>query len=408
MSNPQPGEGGPPLVKLVTREFMQDPYPALSRIRVEQAATPIDSSGMRTWIVTRFDDARKLLSDPDVSKDMVANQEAILRSSVLRPEKLRGVPLALRRHMLDRDEPDHTRLRRLVSGYFTGSAVQSLRPGIEATAEALLAELPSGEPVDLIDRFCRPLATTVISELIGIPPDDRSLFPGWVNDLLTSPDGNRLKASAASLVDFIQSLLKRKSAAPADDLATGLATALAAGELTETEAIASVHVLLTGGLEPLNSIANAVHTLLDSPAQLAAVVADRTLVPNCVEETLRYESPFRMLTPRYSRVPLDLGDTTIPANEMILVSVAAACRDPQRFDDPDTFDISRNAPANLGFGRGLHRCLGAHLGRLETEVGLTALLSRSPGIHRLENGERPSWQPGIFMRRLHSLTVVLD
>lgn len=397
----------PAVVKLVTRDFTRDPYPALRRIREERAATPVDSAGIRMWIVTRYEDARRLLADPDICKDVPANQDAILRASVLRPEKLRGVPLALRRHMLDRDEPDHTRLRSLVSAYFTGTAVQAMRAGIETAAAELLDGLPFGQPIDLVDRFCRPLARSVVAKLLGIAPDDPTPFPEWVNNLLTSLDKNRLNSSAASLVEYIANLLRRKAAEPADDITSALATALAAGELTEVEASASVQLLMNGGLEPLNGIANAVHALLHNPRQLAATIADLGLVSNCIDETLRYESPFRMLTPRYSRTPVDLGDVVIPANEMILISVAAAGRDPARFERPDEFDLSRNARAHLGFGRGVHRCLGAHLGHLEMHAALTTLLSRAPGIRLAAPDKEVEWLPGIFMRRLRELSVVL-
>jgi cytochrome P450 PksS len=396
------------VVKLVTREFMQDPYPVLGEVRKRGAAIPIDSSGMRMWVVTRYADAHRLLADPNICKDMVANGEAILRSSVLRPEKLRGVPLALRRHMLDRDEPDHTRLRALVSSSFTGSAVQTLQAQVAKTADTLLEALPEGEPVDLIERFCRPLARTIISSIMGIPQDDPAPFPEWVNDLLTAPDKSVLNGSAEALVGFISALLDDKSSRPGTDIATELVRGVEAGTLTRNEAIASVHVLLTGGMEPLNGIANAVCSLLLNPDQLAALTADLSLVSSCVEETLRYESPFRMLTPRYSRVPVEVGGAVIPAFEMILICVASAGRDPERFEDPDRFDISRHARSNLALGRGIHRCLGAHLGRLEMETALSALLRRWPGIRLADTGAPPTWQPGIFMRRLSTLPVVLN
>jgi len=397
----------PETVKLVTREFMQDPYPVLADVRREGAALPIDSSGMRMWVVTRYADANRLLADPNICKDMVASGEAILRSSVLRPEKLRGVPMALRRHMLDRDEPDHTRMRSLASNYFTGSAVRSREAEIAELADTLANALPAGKTVDLIDAFCRPLARTTTCRLLGIPPEDPTPFPEWVNDLLTAPDKSVLNGSADSLVAFIGALLEEKALHPGADIATDLAQAAAAGTLTRNESIASVHVLLTGGMEPLNGVANAVCSLLLHPEQLAALRSDLSLLPACVEETLRYESPFRMLTPRYSRVPIEVGGTVIPAFEMILVCVAAAGRDPERYPDPDRFDILRDAHSNLSFGRGVHRCLGAHLGRLVMETALSCLIRRWPDIRFALEGEAPTWQPGIFMRRLRTLPVVL-
>ena len=401
----------PPVVKLVTRSFMQDPYPDLDRLRRERAATPVDSSGMRMWIVTRFNDARRLLADPAVKKDLTANQAAILRSSVLRPERLRGVPAVLRRHMLDRDEPDHTRLRRLVSGHFTGAAVESLRPETERTASDLADRLPSGRPVDLVGSFARPLARVIIAKLLGLPRGDTGDFPRWVNALLTSPEKQELHHAATELIGYIRSVVEQKEREPGDDILTALIEGRRRGDLGENELIASVQLLLTGGMEPSNAIANTVHALLTNPGQLTALRAEPGLLSRCVEEGLRYESPFRMLTPRYSVTPVDLGDTVVPGNEIILVSAAAANRDPAIFDCPGTFDISRQPQPNLGFGRGIHRCLGAQLGRIETEIGVSALLRRSPGMRLATEAAAAAqsaiWQPGIFMRRLASLPVVL-
>jgi len=397
----------PPVVRLVTRRFMQDPYPDLDRLRQERAAAPVDSSGMRMWIVTRFHDARKLLADPTIKKDLVANQNAILRRSVLRPDRLRGVPVLLRRHMLDRDEPDHTRLRRLVSRHFTGPAMESLRPIIERTVAELIDRLPSGQPVDLVATLARPLARAITSDLVGLPPHDQADFPVWVNSLLTAADKEELQRSAAALIGYIRAVLNRKQDEPADDILTDLIEGRRRGELGENELIASVQLLLTGGMEPSNAIANTLHALLNNPDQLARLRADPRLLSSCVEEALRYESPFRMLTPRYATTRIDLGDAQIPAYELILVSAAAANRDPARFDHPNMFDIARSSNSHLSFGRGIHRCLGAQLGRLETETALSALLRKSPNLRTAEGAERAAWQPGIFMRRLRSLPVVL-
>jgi cytochrome P450 PksS len=400
----------PPVVKLVTRSFMQDPYPDLDRLRRDRAATPVDSSGMRMWIVTRLPDARRLLADPAIKKDLTANQAAILRSSVLRPDRLRGVPVTLRRHMLDRDEPDHTRLRRLVSGHFTGAAVESLRPEIERNARELADQLPSGRPVDLLGDFARPLARMTTARLLGLPRRDTGDFPRWVNALLTAPDTKELQRAATALIAYIRAVVDQKEHEPGDDILTDLIEGRRRGDLGENELIASVQLLLTGGMEPSNAIANTVYALLTNPGQLSRLRAEPELRSRCVEESLRYESPFRMLTPRYSVTPVDLGDTVVPGNEIILVSAAAANRDPAIFADPGTFDISRLPQPNLSFGRGIHRCLGAQLGRLETEIGVSALLLRRPGLRLAEPAaaaESAIWQPGIFMRRLRSLPVVL-
>lgn len=401
-------DGFPALVKLITRAFMQDPYPALAALRGDQAATPIENNGLRMWVVGRYDDARSILADPNLKKDLVVKRKEILQQSLVRPERRPRLPLAIRRNMLDRDEPDHTRLRGLLARFFTSAQVQRLRPTIERLADGLLSDLPAERPIDLMAEFARPLSVTIISDLLGVPPEDRADFPTWENDILTSPDLPQIEHAGVALVEFANKLLDRKRSDPGDDLLTSLLADHHNGALDDVELISMVTLMLIAGMEPGSALGNGVFTLLRHPDQLAALIADPALLPACVDEILRFESPFRMLTPRFSECPLHLDGVTIPANELILVSTAAANRDPARFDNPEQFDITRAATGHLGFGRGTHRCLGAQLGSMELEIALAALFERFPHITLENPAESVTWRPGMFMRRLHKLPVVLD
>lgn len=398
----------PELVRLITRAFMQDPYPALAALREGRAATPIENNGLRMWVVGRYEDAREVLADTSLCKDLVVKRKEILQQSLVRAERRPRLPLEIRRNMLDRDEPDHSRLRGLLAKSFTSAKIERLRPKIERLVDELLSDLPTGRPIDLMKEFARPLSVTIIADLLGVPAEDRDDFPTWENDILTSPDLPEIEQAGIALVEFAGKLLDRKRIDPGDDLISGLLADHARGALDDIELISMITLMLIAGMEPGSALGNGVFTLLRHPGQLDALIADPALLPGCVDEILRYESPFRMLTPRFSDCPVHLGDTTIPANELILVSVAAANRDPARFKDPERFDITRTTKGHLGFGRGNHRCLGAQLGWMELEIALEALFERFPNIALAVPEPDVTWRTGMFMRRLDTLPVMLD
>jgi cytochrome P450 len=395
----------PDLIRLITRAFMQDPYPSLRDLRTRGRAVPIENNGMRMWVVTGYADARDLLADQDMKKDLWAKRREILQKTEVRQGRRPRLPRELRRNLLDRDEPDHSRLKSVIGPTFGTAAAHGLRGKIERLAANLLDKAPVGGPVDLLAVYTRPLSMTIIADELGIPDPDRADFPIWENDILTSPDIPLIEESSRAIVEFARAQLARKERDPGDDLLTRVVQARAEGVVNDDEAVSTVTVLLTAGMEPGSAIGNGVYTLLRHPAELAKLLADPGLMPGCVEEILRFESPFRMLTPRFSDEPVYVGGTVIPANELILVSAAAANRDPDRFPDPDRFDITRNSVGHLSFGRGEHRCLGPRLGRLEVQIALTALLGRFPALRLAETPA--SWRTGMFMRRLDTLPLVL-
>jgi cytochrome P450 PksS len=340
-------------------------------------------------------------------RDLVRKRDELIERTVVRPERKARIPRALRVGMLDRDGEDHRRLRAMVSPYFTPAKVAALRPRIERLVDGLIDALPVGRPVDLVEHFSLPATATVMAGLLGLPLDDGLPFPRWVNSMLTGGSLEETETGAFLLSEYTKEFIAYKRTARGEDITSDLLRAVEDGAMDDLELESTIGLLLIAGMEPASTISSAVFTLLRHPEQLAALRADPRLLPGCVEEVMRFESPFRMLPPRYREQPYRVGDVTIPANEFILVSSAAANRDPRRFEDPDRFDIRRDTRGHLGFSHGVHRCLGAELGRLEVTVALGRLLAAFPEISLGAPVEEIRWRPGTFMRRLYSLPVVL-
>lgn len=397
----------PVTTKLLSREFMYNPYPALRRIQQECAAIPVENGGFRMWVVTRYADARRILSDPTLQRDLVKHRRAIVAQNLVDIERRPKLPRELRRSMLDQDGADHLRLRRLLSAYFSPQRLAALRPTITAKAEHLLDAIPTNAPVDVISQYARPLAAMCLADLLGVPPDARQDFPDWETAILTAPSKAEVEQAGRSLASFARTMIEEKHARPQDDLFSELVAAAARGVMDNDELISMITLLLIAGMEPASAVGSGVLTLLNHPDQLAAVLAKPGGFPDCVEEILRFETPFRMLTPRYLDRPLQLDGMTIPAGELILVSTGAANRDPEQFEDPDEFRAERCPRGHLGFSHGAHRCLGAQLGRLESTIALQTLFTRFPQTRLASASDRPVWRPGVFMRRLDALPVVL-
>ncbi|MFF9065955.1 cytochrome P450 [Streptomyces sp. NPDC014891] len=379
-------------------DFTADPYPFYARLReagpVHEVRMP---DGFRFWLVVGHEEGRAALADPRLAKS----------PSVIgvRPpeEDVIGV------HLLAADAPDHTRLRRLVTGEFTGRRVENLRPRIERlTADLVDAMEPAGR-ADLVDAFAYPLPVTVICELLGVPTKDRDTFRRWSTELV-SPTGE--EDFSRSMVDFgayLDELIEDKRAAgPSDDLLSGLIASRAedGDRLSGPELRAMAYLLLIAGHETtVNLIANTVRNLLTHPDQLAALRADPGLLDGAIEESLRYDGPVETSTFRFSREPVALGGTEIPAGRHVLVAIGALDRDPARFPAPDRFDVRRDTRGHLAFGHGVHYCLGAPLARLEGRIALRTLLDRFPKLELDPDGEAWEWLPGLLMRGTRHLPV---
>lgn len=358
--------------------FTDDPYPHYQRMR---DLDPVHEHPLGFWLVTRYDDVSALLranlsvESRNLADGLIADQY----------DQLNEVDRTLALSMLDRDPPDHTRLRKLVTKVFTPKAIAALEPKVTALVDASLDRIAEQRTVDLIEALAFPLPFAVISEMLGTPPTDhvrlRELTGTLVRSLEVVTDEEVLRAIAAAEVELtglMREIIAWKRNNPANDLLTDLIAAEHEGDqLTDDELVAQVLLLYVAGHETtVNLIANGVLALLENPDQLAALRADPGLLPGAVEEFLRYDSPVNHATLRYTTEPVELGGVTIPAGEFVLVSLSSANRDDDRFPAADQLDLTRAAGGHLAFGHGIHFCLGAPLARLEARVALRLLLER--------------------------------
>jgi cytochrome P450 len=406
-------------IELFTPDFVQDPHTALAALRSKAAVHPVVTpNGLRTWLVTRYDEARALLNDPRLSKDMRVGNDLIPDNFVderRRQEFLREAGTRrqfaheLAEHMLDSDPPDHTRLRRLVGKVFTSRRIEALRPRIEALVGELLDDLSALGSADLMDHLAFPVPFTVICWLLGVPPDDRANFRRWSNLLVSGVGTDEVRDASVSMVDYLRALIADKRANPADDMLTGLVQATDDGErLTETELISMAFLLLVAGHETtVNLIGNGTLALLTHPDQRALLAADPSLWPSAIDEFLRYEGPVTNATWRYTTEPVEVDGTVIPTGQFVTISLGAVGRDPARHDDPDRLDVTRSNSAHLAFGFGIHHCLGAPLARLEGEIVLAALFARFPDLRLAVEPADLRWRFSMMMRGLETLPVQL-
>jgi cytochrome P450 len=390
--------------------FFADPHALYARLRVEEpvarAVTPV---GLPVWLVTRYDDVREALTDPRLAKD-ADGFSRVLESKPLPSGSRVAFTQELNRHLLSTDPPDHTRLRKLVSRAFTVRAVAALRPQVEAIAGRLADRMAAGPAeVDLLDAFAFPLPMGVICELLGVPEGERTSFRRWSNTLLAS-DGtvDERTAAGTAMAGYLTALVAQKRARPADDVLSAIvAAAEDADRLSFDETVSMAFLLLVAGHETtVNLIGNGVLALLRRPDRLAELRADPALVPAAVEEFLRLDGPVNLATYRHTTAPVEVGGTTIPAGEVVLVSLASANRDPDHYAAPDELDLHREA-SHLAFGHGIHHCLGAPLARLEGEVAFRTLLARFPDLALAVDPGELTWRQSILMRGLTRLPVRL-
>jgi cytochrome P450 len=346
-------------VDLTDPEVVRDPFTAYDRAREAGPVVRLTVPGMPMWALTRHEDARAMLTDPRFA--------ITARSFVGIPGVPEGYAPYLRT-MSELDGPDHLRLRRLAAPAFTARRAQDFRPAVEPIVEELLAALPA-EP-DLVRDFARPLPMHVICELVGIPGADRADWVEW-GGIVADFDAPRLGEAVPGIVESAKAIV----AARPD---TGMLADLVRAEdrLTDTELVTLVWHLVLAGQTPANLIANAVAELWTRPDVLAELRADPALLPGAVDELMRWCGPQLLTVPRYAVSDVDLHGTAVRAGEPVTVAIAAANRDPMAFPDPGRFDITRGAATHLGFGHGPHFCLGAAHARVQTEVALSALLSR--------------------------------
>ena len=390
---------------------LDDPFPLFAALRDRGPVHEVTlADGHAAWVVLGYDEARAALNDPRLSKNM---QAAFSDGDVV-AEGLPGPALA--KHMLAVDPPDHTRLRRLVSGAFTPRRVEALRPHVEVIVAALLDDIAArgtDGPVDLVATFAFPLPFTVICELLGVADADRDRLGAGLIALLSptpTPEAyDRAKVGSDVVVEELTRLVADKRAHPADDLVTALVTAEDDdGGLDEGELLSTIFQLIVAGHDTVSSlIGNGLVALLRHPDQLAALAADPAQLPGAIEELLRFDAPAPHATFRFAAEAVELGGVTIPAGAQVLVTLAAANRDAAHYEHADDLDLQRAASRHLAFGHGIHACLGAALARMEGQIAFHALLTRFPQLELAVPFGDLHWAhgDGIVLRGLTELPV---
>ncbi|MFI1798943.1 cytochrome P450 [Streptomyces sp. NPDC020379] len=401
---------------LFTWEFAADPYPTYAWLRenapVHRTALP---SGVDAWLVTRYADARQALADQRLSKNPVHHSESAHGKGKV------GIPgersANLMTHLLNIDPPDHTRLRRLVSKAFTPGRVAEFAPRVQELTDGLIDDFCARGSADLIHEFAFPLPIYAICDLLGVPAEDQDDFRDWAGMMIRHGGGPRggVARAVKKMRAYLAELIHRKRENPGEDLISGLIRASDHGEhLTGNEAAAMAFILLFAGFETtVNLIGNGLHALLRNPGQrerlqLALAEGDESLLATGVEELLRYDGPVELATWRFAKQELVIGGQRIAEGDPVLVVLAAADRDPERFTEPDTLDLSRADNQHLGYGHGIHYCLGAPLARLEGRTALATLLRRLPDLRLSVDPEELRWRGGLIMRGLRTLPVEFE
>jgi cytochrome P450 len=374
--------------------FRADPYPHYRRLASGGA---LHRTAVGLWVTGSYGMCERVLRDPRFGHR--PENGGVWRESPMR-----------RRSFLTMDPPDHTRLRRLVSRAFTARLIERLRPRIEEVVDELLDGV-RGE-VDLLAELAYPLPVILISELLGVPPEDRDRFKAWSDSLargldpdfmLAEPDVARRDEAREEFAAYFRELAERRRAEPREDLLSALVAVTDDGDvLSEEDLIATCVLLLVAGHETtINLIGNGALALLRHPDQLAWFRAHPERVDVAVEELLRYDPPVQ-LTLRAALEDVELDGTTIQQGQMILLLTGAANRDPAVFHDPERLDLSRDdAARHLAFGLGIHFCLGAPLARLEGQIALGRLFERDV---ELVGGEL-AYRDNLVLRGLDELPV---
>lgn len=354
---------------------------------------------MNITMLSRYDDCVNMLKDPR----FVRNRTTATGGGGRMPFPLPKSVKLLMNNMIIEDEPEHRRLRTLVHKAFTPRQLTRLQGRIEILAEELLDKAEAEGQVDLMEAFARPIPVTVIAEMVGIDVAEVPEFAGFVDALTDGLSGFRLfKTFTFDLpkaTKYVRGLVNRKRANPGDDILTALIEAEEEGErLSEDELIGMVFLLIVAGHETTyNLITNTTHSLLTHPEEQARLRADMSLIDSTVEEVLRFNGPLYATKPEYPTEDVTIHDVTIPKGTMVMPMLAAGNHDPDAFENPEIFDITRSPNRHLGFGQGIHYCLGAPLARLETKIAIQRLFERNPNLRlavdpdELKLANRPGW-----------------
>ncbi|WP_330330508.1 cytochrome P450 [Streptomyces sp. NBC_00536] len=394
---------------MLTNDFTQNPYPVLEYVRRESPVRELSfPDGGRAWVVTRYEDAKAALADPRLSRDIHVHYQLMSQ----RTGRTMTPPPEEANHLANLEPPRHTPLRRAISFAFTPRRAEALRPKVEQIADELLDRLAGAPGPDLIAGYADPLPVIVIAELMGVPAEAWPDFLRWSTALRThSPTegSGALDRNIQELSRYMSGLIAEKEREPGEDLLSALIHADPERRLTSTEILSTGFALMTGGNDTTASLVGGViAALLTHPAERTALLAEPGRWGRSMDELIRYVSPIGNALQRVTTEPVELGGVTIPAGEVVVISVMSTNRDPHQFPDhPDVLDLDRPKPAHLSFGFGIHYCSGAHLAKVITEIAARRLFERFPQVRLAVDPAELRYQQNVVVRPLEALPVRL-
>jgi cytochrome P450 len=370
---------------------------ALSRVRLWDGSTP--------WLVTGYDEQRALLADQRCSVEITRPGYPYMNPAFREAAKSGGAP-----SFLNMDDPEHARIRRMVTGSFAIKRIEALRPAVERMADEFIDAMLAGpKPADLVRTLALPLPSLVICELLGVPYEDHEFFQTQSEvGLRAGVDPADARAAHRALLEYLESQLDEKLANPSDDLLSEFAAHVRGGELTHHEAASLGLLLLGAGHETTaNMIALSVMALLENPDQLALIrdADDPKVLASATEELLRYLTIIHLGTRRAAVEDIEIGGETIRAGEGIIIPGSTANWDPEQFTDPDKLDLRRNARHHMAFGYGVHQCLGQPLARVEIQAVLGTLFRRLPGLRLAVDREKVPFKENGVVYGVYELPV---
>jgi cytochrome P450 len=395
-------------------EVIADPYPIYRRYREEDPVhwgISAHSKLPGTWYLFRYQDVMQVLESPKFGREAWRVRDDGEGSPV--PKAYKRFQSMVSKWMVFRDPPDHTRLRSLVNKVFSLKMVENIRPEILKIADGLLDRLEERAEMDLVEEFAFPLPVMVIAAILGVDPEDRPLFREWAlalqhasaSRLTPAPDAyEKAEAATQALIQYFNSAIAQRHQEPRQDLITALIKARDEGDkLTDDEILATcIHLLTAGHETTINLISKGVLALLKHPEAIEKLRSHPELIPNAIEELIRYDSPVQMVT-RWAYADIEIGGKTIKRGDSVGLILGAANRDPERFTDPDSLNFQRPDYKHAGFGSGIHFCLGSILARAEAQIAFNVLLNRLPKMHLLD--ETVEWQNNIVFHGPKHLRV---
>jgi cytochrome P450 len=396
-------------------QYREDPYSVLADVR---GRCPIfHDEMMGSFVLTRYNDIRPLVSDRTLWRDGLRGDEGMLKARLgeaALAEAMAGVR-SENSSILELDDPDHARIRQPLAQALY-ARVARFKPEVERIVAETMDRIDASAPFDLMSTFCVPVPIDVIACILGVDGARLAEFRTWsegiiqtFNPFRTPEQTQVMEASSEALNDYFTRLIAEKHANPGDDLVSDMVRQQAGGlAVSDIELRINLSALLIGGnLTTTDLIGNAVRLLILNPEQLAKLKADPGIINAVVEEALRYEPPVD-ITGRVASRDMEIAGCPVKQKQSLSFFLRAANRDPEVFDDPDKFDVSRQHKPHVSFGGGAHICIGAPLARLEAQVALVRLFERFPNLRLANPDEAPVWRTLPFFRGLEKLELRAD